>query len=182
MHGRCDALAAAAEMMLAIEARAKDEKDLVATVGRLIQTNAAVNTIPGKVQFSLDVRAPLDAQRAAAVADIKSTIARIAARRSVTALATVSYDAPATPCDARLMRFLCEGIGSLGLRPRQLPSGAGHDAMAFRVRLPLAMLFVRCRGGISHNPSEHASAADIDIAARVLLSFIDACAREHGSP
>ena len=172
MHGRRDALAAAAEMVLAIEARAKGEPDLVATVGRLALTNAAGNTIPGKVQFSLDVRAPHDAQRAAAVADIKAAVAHVAAQRNVAAQVTLTHDAPATPCDARLMQLLSDGIKGIGLRARQLPSGAGHDAMAFRDRLPLAMLFVRCKGGISHHPAEHASAADIDIAARVLLSFI----------
>lgn len=179
MHGRRDALAATAEMVLAVEARAKGETGLVATVGRLSLTNAAGNTIPGKVQFSLDVRAPLDAQRATAVADIKAAVARIAAERNVDAQVTLTHDAPATPCDARLMRLLSDGIESMRLRVRQLPSGAGHDAMAFRGGLPLAMLFVRCKGGISHNPAEHASAADIDIAARVLLSFIDSFAQEH---
>ena len=177
MHGRRDALAAAADMVLAIEARAKGEKDLVATVGRLNLTNAAGNTIPGKVQFSLDVRAPLDAQRATAVADIKAAIARIAAQRNVAAQVTLTHDAAATPCDARLMQLLSDGIKSIGLRVRHLPSGAGHDAMAFRGRLPVAMLFVRCKGGISHHPAEHASAADIDVAARVLLTFIDTYAR-----
>jgi len=177
MHGRRDALAAAADMVLAIEARAKGEKDLVATVGRLNLTNAAGNTIPGKVQFSLDVRAPLDAQRATAVVDIKAAIARIAAQRNVAAQVTLTHDAAATPCDARLMQLLSDGIKSIGLRVRHLPSGAGHDAMAFRGRLPVAMLFVRCKGGISHHPAEHASAADIDVAARVLLTFIDTYAR-----
>ncbi len=178
MHGRRDALAAAAEMVLAVEARAKGQTDLVATVGRLALTNAAGNTIPGKVQFSLDVRAPIDAQRAAAVADIKAAIARIAAQRNVAAQVTLTHDAPATPCDSRLMQLLSNGIEGIGLEVRHLPSGAGHDAMAFRGRLPLAMLFVRCKGGISHNPAEHASAADIDVAARVLLSFIDSWTRE----
>jgi allantoate deiminase len=181
MHGRRDALAAAAEMVLAVEARAKGERDLVATVGRLSLTNAAGNTIPGKVQFSLDVRAPLDAQRATAVSDIKAAIARIAAQRNVAAQVTLTHDAAATPCDARLMQLLSDGIESIGLRVRHLPSGAGHDAMAFRGRLPVAMLFVRCKGGISHHPAEHASAADIDVASRVLLSFIDAYARKGGN-
>jgi allantoate deiminase len=181
MHGRRDALAAAADMVLAIEARAKGEKDLVATVGRLNLTNAAGNTIPGKVQFSLDVRAPLDAQRATAVVDIKAAIARIAAQRNVAAQVTLTHDAAATPCDARLMQLLSDGIKSIGLRVRHLPSGAGHDAMAFRGRLPVAMLFLRCKGGISHHPAEHASAADIDVAAQVLLTFIDSYARDDSS-
>ena len=181
MHGRRDALAAAAQMVLAVEARAKAEPDLVATVGRLSLANPAGNTIAGKVQFSLDVRSPLDAARASAVADIKTAFARIAAQRNVGVAVALTYDAPATPCDAHLMQLLASGIEGSGLRVRQLPSGAGHDAMAFRDRLPVAMLFVRCRGGISHNPAEHATAADIEVAARVLLAFVDSYARErHG--
>jgi allantoate deiminase len=138
MHGRRDALAAAAEMVLAVEARARGEKDLVATVGRLTLSNAAGNTIPGKVQFSLDVRAPLDAQRVTAVADIEAAIVRIAAHRNVDAQVTLSYDAPATPCDAGLIRLLAGSVESIGLPVRELPSGAGHDAMAYRGRLPLS--------------------------------------------
>jgi allantoate deiminase len=76
------------------------------------------------------------------------------------------------------MRLLTASVEGLGIRARRLPSGAGHDAMAFRGVLPLAMLFVRCRGGISHHPSEHASAADIDVAARVLTAFIASYASE----
>jgi allantoate deiminase len=179
MGGRRDALAAAAEMILAVEARAKGEDDLVATVGRLTLTNAATNTIAGKVRFSLDIRAPADAQRAVAVADIQAAIDRIAAERDVRAGVSLTYEAPATPCDPHLMQLLADSVEGVGIRARQLPSGAGHDAMAFRGVLPLAMLFVRCGGGVSHHPSEHASAADIDVAARVLTSFIDAYAVER---
>ena len=70
------------------------------------------------------------------------------------------------------MQLLAASVEGLGIRAHQLPSGAGHDAMAFRGILPLAMLFVRCKGGISHHPSEHATTADIDVAARVLASCI----------
>ena len=178
MGGRRDALAAAAEMILAVEGRAKGEADLVATVGRLSLSNAATNTIAGRVRFSLDIRAPEDEQRSAAVTDIQAAIARIAAEREVRAEVSLSYEAPATRCDARLMRLLTASVEGLGIRARRLPSGAGHDAMAFRGVLPLAMLFVRCRGGISHHPSEHASAADIDVAARVLTAFIASYASE----
>jgi allantoate deiminase len=178
MAGRRDALAAAAEMILAVEARAKGEADLVATVGRLAQTNAATNTIAGNVRFSLDIRAPEDQRRETAIADIKTAIARIAAQRGVRTEVSLTYEAPATPCDTHLMQLLADTIEGAGIRVRRLPSGAGHDAMAFRGILPLAMLFVRCKGGISHHPAEHASAADIDAAALVLMSFIKSYASE----
>jgi allantoate deiminase len=65
------------------------------------------------------------------------------------------------------------------MTPFRLPSGAGHDAMAFRGRLPMAMLFVRCKGGVSHNPAEYASAEDIDVAARILADFVDTLNPRH---
>jgi allantoate deiminase len=108
-----------------------------------------------------------------AVGEIKDAIAAIAQRRGVTARLTVGHEVPAALCDARLSDQMAAAVEALGIAPRRLPSGAGHDAMAFDRLIPFAMLFVRCRGGVSHNPAEFASAADIDIAARVLLNFLD---------
>jgi allantoate deiminase len=65
------------------------------------------------------------------------------------------------------------------MTPFRLPSGAGHDAMAFRGRVPIAMLFVRCRDGVSHHPTEYASAEDIDVAARILADFVDTLKPRH---
>ena len=86
---------------------------------------------------------------------------------------SIGHEVPAALCDQRLSDKMAEAIESFGIAPRRLPSGAGHDAMAFDKIIPFAMLFVRCRGGISHNPDEFASPADIDIAARVLAAFLD---------
>jgi allantoate deiminase len=80
---------------------------------------------------------------------------------------------PAALCDDGLSSQIAAAVEALGIKLRRLPSGAGHDAMAFDRLIPFAMLFVRCRGGISHNPDEFASPADIDIAARVLSTFLD---------
>lgn len=172
MTMRQDALLATAEMALAAEARARQDADLVATVGRVEIANAATNTVPGQVQFTLDVRSPSDAKRKAALADIKAKIEVIAAQRQVKAHIAITYDAPAATCDAVLSDALAGAIAAEGLTPRRMPSGAGHDAMAFRRRIPFTMLFVRCKGGISHHPDEFASADDIDKAARVLERFI----------
>ena len=173
MAMRHDALAAAAEMLLAIEDRARRQPNLVATVGRLEIPRSAPNTIPGRVRFTLDLRGPIDAERLKAVDDVKTMIAAIAARRGVSARLTPGHQAPAAHCNERLSDLLAAAAESCGVTPRRMPSGAGHDAMAFDKIIPFAMLFVRCRGGVSHNPDEYASPADIDIAARVLSIFLD---------
>jgi allantoate deiminase len=173
MAMRHDALAAAAEMLLAVEERARRQPGLVATVGKLEVPRSAPNTIPGRVRFSLDLRGPIDAERVRAVDDIQSTMGAIAARRGVSVRMTAGHQAPAAHCDAKLSQLLAAAAASCGATPRRMPSGAGHDAMAFDKIIPFAMLFVRCRGGVSHNPDEYASPADIDIAARVLSAFLD---------
>jgi allantoate deiminase len=173
MAMRHDALAAAAEILLAIEERARRQPNLVATVSKLEVPRSAPNTIPGRVRFTLDIRSPADAERIKAVEDIKTTIAAIAARRGVMQRLTPGHQAPAAHCDEKLSSLLAAAAENCGVAPRRIPSGAGHDAMAFDKIIPFAMLFVRCRGGVSHNPDEYASAADIDIAARVLTNFLD---------
>jgi len=173
MPMRKDALAAAAEMLLAVEARAKSQSNLVATAGKIEVPGSAANTIPGRARFTLDIRSPSDPERINAVNDIKKAIAAIAERRGVTARLAVGHEVPAAICDGRLSDQLAKVIEAMGIKPRRLPSGAGHDAMAFDKVIPFAMLFVRCRGGVSHNPAEFASADDIDIAARALATFLD---------
>jgi len=180
MQLRRDALAAAAEMIAAIERRGRQVADLVATVGRLEVAGAATNTIPGRVTFSLDVRHPADHQRTAAIRDIESSIKSIAAARGIEVEVTIDHDAPAAPADAGLSERLGRAVAHIGVPVRRLPSGAGHDAMAFGGAIPFAMLFVRCRDGISHNPAEYASPADIDLAARALADFVDRWDREAG--
>jgi allantoate deiminase len=176
---RRDALAAAAVMISAIESRARAESELVATVGRLEIAHPAANTVPGAASFTLDVRAPCDAVRKAAVRDIVDGVAEIARSRGVRAAVDVGYDAPSSISDPVLSDGLVASIEQLGLTARRLPSGAGHDAMAFCGRIPFAMLFVRCRGGVSHNPAEYAAPEDIDTGARVLLEFVEHLARAN---
>jgi len=173
MAMRKDALTAAAEMLLAVEERARKRPNLVATIGRIEVPASAANTIPGRTRFTLDIRSPADQERLSAVNDIKALVAAIAQRRGVTAKFAIGHEVPAAVCDTRLSDELAAAIEAMGLAPRRLPSGAGHDAMAFDRLVPFAMLFVRCRGGVSHNPAEFASADDIDLAASVLASFLD---------
>ncbi len=172
MAMRRDALAAASECVLAAESAARDGDRVVATVGRLVVSPGALNVIPGEVTFTLDVRAATDAAREQAVAHLEETFAAIAARRGVELEVRRVHDAPNVDCAPRLMDCIDRAIEAQGLRALRLPSGAGHDGSAMAAIADIGMLFVRCEGGISHNPAEAASAEDAAFATRVLLHAV----------
>jgi allantoate deiminase len=174
MDLRRDAAAAAAEITLAVEVIAQDTPDLLATVGIFTTPGGAANVIPGMVELSLDIRAPDDKLRKAAIAAIKDAIKAITQRRKVKAHLTPTHDANAVSCDATLQGHLAASIEAAGLPLLHLASGAGHDAMAMADLCPVAMLFVRCgNGGISHDPRESMTAADAETGARVLVATIE---------
>jgi len=173
MHLRRDALAAAAEMVLAVELIAGSERELVATVGKIEALPGAINVIPGRVRFSVDVRAPTDAQRERAAEAIRGAFSDIARRRKVKLEMQPVWDAPTTPCAAWLQEQIGAAIVGEGIPLRRLPSGAGHDGMAMIAIADIGMLFVRCQGGISHNPAAAITVTDAEVAARVFLRFIE---------
>lgn len=174
MGERRDALAGAAECVLAVEARCRAEQHLVGTVGRMSAEPGVGNTISGRVRFTLDLRAPDDAQRLAALADIQAAFNSIAARRNLDLGVSLLHEAGAVPCDPGLTALIRDAIAAESLPVVALPSGAGHDGMAVAAIAPIAMVFVRCRGGISHNPAEFASLPDIEAGARVLFRALKA--------
>lgn len=176
MAQRRDALAAAAEAVLAIERRCGEAPELVGTVGRLVVAPGAANVIPGRVTFSVDIRAPEDQARLAAVHDIAAALDDIASRRRVSLAVETVLDAPGCACAPWLMDRLDAAVAAEGIEPLRLFSGAGHDAMALAQLTDVGMLFVRCAGGISHRADESITAEDAGIAARVLLRFITAFA------
>jgi hydantoinase/carbamoylase family amidase len=185
MPMRRDALAAAAEMILAVERRCGEPRfaaqALVGTVGMAAVPQGAANVVPGRCEFSLDVRAADDATRDAAVADLDAAFARIAARRGVELALSQTMRVPCAACTPRLMDRLAECIDAAGVPVHRLASGAGHDAMVMARITDVCMLFVRCgNGGISHNPLETMTAADAGIAARVLLDFLRRTAADCG--
>ena len=149
MSLRRDALTAAAEMALAVESAAKQHSDTVGTVGSLRVPGGAINTVPGRVEFTLDVRASDDMRRRDTMAGIEAACRHIATKRGVGVDVRTPYDVPAARCDDNLSNALARSIGRVGGEAFRLASGAGHDAMSFRNVLPFAMLFVRCRSGIS---------------------------------
>ena len=169
---RKDALAAAAEIVLAVERAGRETADLVATVGRIEARPGAVNVIPSGASFAIDVRSPSDRVRSGAVARLNQELAGIAERRGVTARLDKTDDEPAATCTPWLVEQLEAAVGRAGVRPLRLPSGAGHDGLAVVALCPIGMLFVRCEGGISHNPAESITTEDADVAVRVLLDFL----------
>ena len=180
---RRDALAGAAAMVLAIEAVAcADAGDLVATVGTIAAAPGAANVIAGVVSFTIDVRSGDAARRDAAAERIVVAITAIAAARGLDIAIERVHDLPASPCDPALMDLLDAATTAAGQPVRRLVSGAGHDAMIMAALCPTAMLFVRCRGGISHNPAEHVEAADADVALRVMTGFIERLGEHVGEP
>ena len=172
MANRRDALAAAAECMLLIERRASAEPELVGTVGRIEARPGAVNVVPGQARFTVDLRAPANERRAVALADLLAGFEAIAGRRGVTITAAKTHDAPSVPCAPWLADQIRDAIEGEGHALRSLPSGAGHDGMAVGAIADIAMIFVRCRDGISHNPAEAITAEDAETGARVLARFI----------
>lgn len=172
MGMRRDALAAVAEMTLAVERLGEGVPGAVATVGSLTVVPGAVNVIPGRVDFSLDLRAPEDADRHGLFAAIQAECRTIAQRRTVGFTSETYMDNPAVALDPGFQAALDRAARRLGHAPLRLPSGATHDAVAMAALGPSAMLFVRCRGGISHNPAESITLEDADAATRVLLGTV----------
>ena len=177
---RRDALAAAARMVAAIEDIAlADHSELVATVGRMAVAPGAANVIAGEVRFTVDIRAGTTERRDRAAAAIGKAMRAIARERDVALAVATIHDLPPTPCDPRLMELLDTAILATGQPARRLMSGAGHDAMAMAALGPVAMLFLRCAGGISHHPAEHVDPADADAALAAMRGFIELLGEDH---
>jgi len=173
MSMRKDAAAAAAEIVLYVEARCKQAPTLVGTVGQLQVPHGSVNVIPGACRLSLDIRAADDATRDAAVDDVLHEIESICRRRSIDLTVEKTMSAPAAPCAPWLMQQLRAAAERVGVAAFALPSGAGHDAMNLARITDVAMLFTRCgNGGISHNPLETMTADDAEISAHIFLDFL----------
>ena len=178
MHLRRDALAGAAEWIAAVETRTRSDSGLVATVGRIETAPNANNVITGSARVSLDLRHPQDLQRQSAVEELLRSAHNIAARRNLTFEYTRQLDQPAVAMDERLTSYMTDAVAAAGFPPRQVHSGAGHDAMVMAGRMPATMLFVRTPGGISHNPAETVRGEDVEAALAVSRKFLERLAAE----
>jgi allantoate deiminase len=172
MDLRRDALCAAAEFVLAVEGLARADAGLVATVGQLVVGPGASNVIPGRATFSLDARHLDDAARDRACDALHKRAISIGARRGVAVEWREVQTSVTTACAPELSAQLSRAIEVVGYEAMSLPSGAGHDAVAMSALAPVAMLFVRCKGGVSHNPAESVAVEDVGVALDVMDAFL----------
>src|SRR5262245_9601306 len=176
---RRDALVAAAEFILTVELITGDDSQLLATVGQIRALPGASNVIPGDVALSVDVRHPLDEKRLKCCRELQARAANIAAKRGVVIDWDVVQETPSVACSQHLSDLLAEAANRHQASVPVLPSGAGHDVAALSVIAPVAMLFVRCKEGISHHPDESVQCDDVRMAIAVLNDFLDLLARQH---
>jgi len=179
MSRRSDAAAAAAELILYAEQRAGRDADSVATVGQLLVPNGSTNVVPGRCQFTLDMRAPANAQRDALVDDILAELRRICERRQVRLSLEETMRASAAPSAPAWQARWEQALNTLGVPIHRMPSGAGHDAMKLHELMPQAMLFVRGENaGISHNPLESTTNCDMQLAIETFSMLLTQLAAE----
>ena len=182
MNRRRDAACAVAELALYLEQRAAQDGDSVATIGQWHVPNGSINVVPGRCLFSLDLRAPTDAQRDALAADVLSELQHICQRRGVRHSTEVTMSAAAAPSAPEWQARWERAVQALGVPLFKLPSGAGHDAMKLHEVMPQAMLFVRGENaGISHNPLESTTCDDMQLAVDAFAHLLTQLAHETPS-
>jgi N-carbamoyl-L-amino-acid hydrolase len=180
MDRRRDAACAAAELALYLEQRAAQDGDSVATMGQLNVPHGSINVVPGRCTFSLDLRAPTDAQRDALAADVLQRLHDIVQRRGVRVQCEETMRASAAPSSPAWQSRWEQAVSALGVPLFRMPSGAGHDAMKLHEVMPQAMLFVRGENaGISHNPLESTTCDDMQLAVEAFSHLIQQLESEH---
>jgi len=182
MHLRHDALAAAADWIIAVEDYASSHDRLVATVGKVGAAPGAGNVIAGRVTASLDVRHADDTIRRAAVVAIMQHAEAAAAKRGVGIAAQKQLEQPAVPLDPRLTTLLHKAAAEAGFPSRGMTSGAGHDAMILAPVIPSTMLFLRSPGGLSHHPEESVLPQDVEAAIATAIEFLAQLRDDRANP
>lgn len=172
MHLRRDALAGAAECILAAESLAKSRPPLVITVGKLQVHPGASNSVPQRCVFTIDLRHPDNMARRDALSDLHETFIGIIGQRNLGIDWRPVQDNDATPCDPTLTGKLLDSLTAVTGSKLALPSGAGHDGVIVSKICPIAMVFIRCREGLSHHPDEYASPEDIGTGIDILIRFL----------
>jgi allantoate deiminase len=172
MAGRLDALAAAAELILEVERLGRSVDGLRATVGTIAVEPGASNVVPGTARLSIDIRHVRDDVRTAAVADFRARAASLTATRGVGWVVTREDHDAAVPADPASIERLARAVAAAGHVPHRLASGAGHDAAVMAAVAPMAMLFLRSPGGVSHHPDESVRPADVAVALEVMVRYL----------
>jgi len=162
MDARRDALAAAAEWIVAAESYALKTHELVATIGSIEAKPGATNVIPGEVRLSLDIRHRSDEVRARAVRELTEFAEAIARKRGLCSQWNSLLEQNAVHLDDFLAGQIEVAIRSSGCEPHRMTSGAGHDAMILAEKVPAAMIFLRSPSGISHDPAESVLPEDVE--------------------
>jgi allantoate deiminase len=175
MEQRRDALVVAAMFVVAVEQEARLRPGLVATVGRLVVEPGASNVIPGRVDLTLDVRHADDQVRLGAARRMIDDAHTLAEGRGLTVDVHPMSERAAVSCSPRITSLLRQAIGDGAV---EVPSGAGHDGVYMSEITDIGMLFVRCKGGVSHNPAESVTAEDVSIAIDVLGRFLELLAQQ----
>jgi allantoate deiminase len=173
MDMRQDAVAGAAEWITDVERLARSVPGLVATVGSMEVKPGATNVIAGEVRLSLDVRHRVDDIRTRTVNDLVRRAGEVAEARGLSAGRNILLNQSAVPMDSFLTGQIEEAIRKAGCEPHHMVSGAGHDAMILAERVPAAMIFLRCPGGISHEPMESVAVADVAKAIECGIHLLD---------
>ena len=179
MSLRHDALSAAAEFVLAVEALAQSLPGLVATVGQVNVQPSASNVIPGEVTLSLDVRHQDDNVCEEACRQLEERAQQISLVRHVSSDWQLLQEHASVPCSTRMTQLLAQSIEELHYPLLSIPSGAGHDAVTVSTLTDICMLFMRCRSGISHNPAESVTTEDVAVAIEVMERFLTLLAQEE---
>ncbi|MCX5514952.1 allantoate amidohydrolase [Kaistia algarum] len=164
---RRDALVAASECVLAVDRLSRD-KGAVGTVGHLRVEPDAVNVIPGRVRFSVDIRSGDDAERKILLAEIRKAFDAIAVARGVGLAVEITSDTSAVPCAPVVVEAIGDVLADMGLPRLELASGAGHDGIAISSIAPIGMIFLRCVGGVSHDPAEAVGVDDVALGIEAL--------------
>ncbi len=179
MDRRRDAACAVAELALYVERRAAAVPDVVGTVGMLQVPSGSINVVPGRCQFSLDLRATTNAARDALGADVRAELARICAARGLSYTLEETLAASAAPSAPSWQQRWEAAVHALHLPVFRMPSGAGHDAMKLHEVMPQAMLFLRGgNSGISHNPLESITADDAELCVAAFMNLLEGLAAE----
>ena len=170
---RRDALAVAAEGVLAVERECDGNDDVVGTVGILRVTPGAINVIPGEVTFTVDIRGKDDVDRRNVVAEVSRAVREAAEQRNCFVQISVLHEAVSAPCAERMIKIIERAIATVGFEPCRMPSGAGHDAAAMAELCNVGMIFLRSERGISHNPAERTSEEDVTAGINIMMKVLD---------
>ena len=179
MKMRKDALACAASWMTAVEREALTSSGLVATVGKIAVEPGAGNVVPGRAIVSLDVRHPDDPVRKTAVERLLKAAEDIATHRGLRVTSELRLEQSSVVMDTRLASMLDRALERSGAPPHRMSSGAGHDAMVLAAKMPVAMMFLRCEGGISHHPAENVRVDDVAAALDAGLHLLEDLEKAH---